>query len=267
MMEEDTQNVVEQEQVEQNEATQISFGQSENNDTQIDTDGQVDEPNTNTWTDDKRYGSHWGEDPNKMYESLRYHEKRQGEFDTQINDYKTQVSDLSQYKENYTNLENLFNHEQLGPQLMNVIESWQNNGNATAEPQQQQQQPTHDPRFDDIMNWKQDIEKRSQEIYLENLEKEQMGEVNKMAKEYNINFDEKEFKSYMKAENIPQEYWPRFFKSEALPHIVKNTANKAGESALKKASSNQSLGTGTSKIMSQGAPSSNLEADLVAALS
>jgi len=262
-MEEDTQNVVE-EQVENNEATQVTFGQSENADTHTDNEnGQVEETNS-VWTDDKRYGSHWKEDPNKMYESLRYHEKRQGEFDSQINDYKNQISDLNQYKENYNNLENLFNHEQLGPQLLNVIENWQNNGNAQAEPEQQ---PAHDPRYDELLNWKKDIEKRSEEIYLQNLETEQLNEVSKLAKEYNVSYDQKEFVDYMKSQGIPHEMWPRFFKSEALPLIVKNTANSAGERALKQAASNQDLGTGPTKVINNNAPSKDIMADLEAALS
>lgn len=72
-MAEDIQEEVTEEQVEQ-EATQISFGQGNDVDTSSDDAGQV-ESSTNSWEGDKRYEEHWAKDPNKMYESLRYHEK------------------------------------------------------------------------------------------------------------------------------------------------------------------------------------------------
>ena len=76
-MTEDIQEQDAPEQVEQ-EKTTLTFGQGQEADTQeASTDGQVDTVVTN-WNEDKRFKEHWGEDPNKMYESLRFHEKRQG---------------------------------------------------------------------------------------------------------------------------------------------------------------------------------------------
>ena len=119
-MADDTQNDVATEQV-QPEATQVTFGQGNNTDTPSDVNGQVEsESISNSWEGDKRFESHWGKDPNKMYESLRYHEKRQGEFDKQINDYKSQVEELQKYKDDYTAMEELFNNEQVGNELLGV---------------------------------------------------------------------------------------------------------------------------------------------------
>ena len=131
-MAEDIQEEVTEEQVEQ-EATQISFGQG-NEDTSNDDAGQVESSN-NSWEGDKRYEEHWAKDPNKMYESLRYHEKRQGDFDKQINDYKKQVEELSRYRDDYNAVEELFNHEQLGNELLGVINKYNN-----VEPEQAVQQ-------------------------------------------------------------------------------------------------------------------------------
>ena len=79
-MTEDIQEQDAPEQVEQ-EKTTLTFGQGQEADTQeASTDGQVDTVVTN-WNEDKRFKEHWGEDPNKMYESLRFHEKRQGDYD------------------------------------------------------------------------------------------------------------------------------------------------------------------------------------------
>ena len=94
---EDIQNTDVEEQVEES-ATTLNFGQGSENDTQEPTSEDKLNQDISNWNEDKRFKEHWGEDPNKMYETLRYHEKRQGEFDSQINDYKTQIEDLGKYK-------------------------------------------------------------------------------------------------------------------------------------------------------------------------
>lgn len=124
-MGEDIQAYVATEQV-QPEATQVTFGQGDSVDTSSNDNGQVEIESINSWEGDKRFESHWGKDPNKMYESLRYHEKRQGEFDKQINDYKSQVEELQRYKDDYSQIEELFNHEQIGSELLGVINKYSN---------------------------------------------------------------------------------------------------------------------------------------------
>ena len=72
----DIQNTDVDEQVAE-QSTTLNFGQGSEQDTQESaSEGQVNQDISN-WNDDKRFKEHWGEDPNKMYETLRYHEKRQ----------------------------------------------------------------------------------------------------------------------------------------------------------------------------------------------
>ena len=47
--------------------------------------------------------------------------------------------------------------------------------------------------------------------------------------------------------NVPREYWARFFKSEALPSILNANSQKSAETALKKSVDNQSIVSGANK--------------------
>ena len=71
---EDIQETTVPEQVEPQETT-LNFRQGQEDNTQEGVEnGQVEQEIAN-WNEDKRFKDHWSEDPNKMYETLRYHEK------------------------------------------------------------------------------------------------------------------------------------------------------------------------------------------------
>jgi septum formation topological specificity factor MinE len=239
-MAEDIQEEVTEEQVEQ-EATQISFGQG-NEDTSNDDAGQVESSN-NSWEGDKRYEEHWSKDPNKMYESLRYHEKRQGDFDKQINDYKKQVEELSRYRDDYNAVEELFNHEQLGNELLGVINKYNN-----VEPEQAvQQEDPNAQRLNELLSWKSNIEEQALNSYYKQQEDAQISEIDQLASKYNLKYDKQQFIDHMNKGNIPREYWSRYFKSEALPTILEANSALSAENALKKSANAQSLATGANK--------------------
>jgi len=240
-MAEDIQEEVTEEQVEQ-EATQISFGQGNDVDTSGDDAGQVESSN-NSWEGDKRYEEHWSKDPNKMYESLRYHEKRQGDFDKQINDYKKQVEELSRYRDDYNAVEELFNHEQLGNELLGVINKYNN-----VEPEQAvQQEDPNAQRLNELLSWKSNIEEQALNSYYKQQEDAQISEIDQLASKYNLKYDKQQFIDHMNKGNIPREYWSRYFKSEALPTILEANSALSAENALKKSANAQSLATGANK--------------------
>ena len=240
-MAEDIQEEVTEEQVEQ-EATQISFGQGNDVDTSGDDAGQVESGN-NSWEGDKRYEEHWSKDPNKMYESLRYHEKRQGDFDKQINDYKKQVEELSRYRDDYNAVEELFNHEQLGNELLGVINKYNN-----VEPEQAvQQEDPNAQRLNELLSWKSNIEEQALNSYYKQQEDAQISEIDQLASKYNLKYDKQQFIDHMNKGNIPREYWSRYFKSEALPTILEANSALSAENALKKSANAQSLATGANK--------------------
>jgi septum formation topological specificity factor MinE len=240
-MAEDIQEEVTEEQVEQ-EATQISFGQGNDVDTSGDDAGQVESSN-NSWEGDKRYEEHWAKDPNKMYESLRYHEKRQGDFDKQINDYKKQVEELSRYRDDYNAVEELFNHEQLGNELLGVINKYNN-----VEPEQAvQQEDPNAQRLNELLSWKSNIEEQALNSYYKQQEDAQISEIDQLASKYNLKYDKQQFIDHMNKGNIPREYWSRYFKSEALPTILEANSALSAENALKKSANAQSLATGANK--------------------
>lgn len=239
-MAEDIQEEVKEEQVE-NESTQINFGQG-NEDTPNDDAGQV-ESNSTTWEGDKRYEEHWSKDPNKMYESLRYHEKRQGDFDKQINDYKSQVENLQKYRDDYNAVEELFNHEQIGNELLGVVNKY---SAGEPEPKVEAKEPNNQ-QLDELMSWKTNIEKQALNNYYNQQETKQLSEIDNLAKQYNLSYDKDQFVKHMSETNVPREYWSRYFKSEALPTILNANAAISAENALKKSVSSQSIATGSNK--------------------
>jgi hypothetical protein len=235
----DIQEEVTEEQV--NNATQLTFGQG--NDTLSDDAGHVETDANNSWEGDKRYEEHWAKDPNKMYESLRYHEKRQGDFDKQINDYKKQVEELQRYRDDYNAVEELFNHEQIGGELLGVINKYNN-----VEPEQQTQAANpSDSQLNELLNWKSNIEQQALNHYYSQQEQEQFKEIDNLAKQYNLSYDKEQFVKHMNEGQIPREYWSRYFKSEALPTILNANSAISAENALKKQASAQSLATGQNK--------------------
>lgn len=236
----DIQEEVNEEQVEQ-ATTQIHFGQG-NKDTSDDNAGQV-ESESNTWEGDKRYEEHWAKDPNKMYESLRYHEKRQGDFDKQINDYKSQVEELQKYKDDYSQIEELFNHPQIGPDIENVLNKYNN-----VEPEQKVEETNSQAQqLQELLDWRSNIEKLAMDKYYKEQEQQQFKEIDELTKQYSLSYDKDKFIQQMNEGQIPREYWSRYFKSEALPTILNANTAISAQNALKKQASTQSIATGQNK--------------------
>lgn len=248
-MADDTQNDVATEQV-QPEATQVTFGQGNNADTPSDVNGQVEsESISNSWEGDKRFESHWSKDPNKMYESLRYEEKRRDEFNNQINDYKRQVEELQRYKNDYSQIEELFNHEQIGNELIGVINKY-----STGE-QEQPQTNIQDDRLNDLLSWKESIEKEAMSHYETQQQNEAFDKIDKLAEQYVINYDKEQFTNYMNKSQIPKNLWFDAFKAQAFEQVMAKHGTQAAEQALSKAQASPSVVTGRNKVaVAENAP-------------
>ena len=243
-MAEDIQADVATEQV-QPEATQVTFGQGESVDTSSNDNGQVEsESINNSWEGDKRFESHWGKDPNKMYESLRYHEKRQGDFDKQINDYKSQVEELQRYKDDYSQIEELFNHEQIGNELLGVINKYSNGEHEQVQPQTNIQ----DDRLNDLLSWKDSIEKQALSHYETQQQNEAFNKIDKLAEQYVINYDKEQFTNFMNEAQIPKHLWFDAFKAQAFEQVMAKHGTQAAEQALSKAQATPSVVTGSNKV-------------------
>ena len=250
----DIQADVAQEQV-QPDATQVTFGQGDSVDTPSDNQGQVESESINSWEGDKRFESHWAKDPNKMYESLRYHEKRQGDFDKQISDYKKQIEELEKYKNDYTAVEELFNHEQIGNELLGVI-------NKYSDGEQQQVQPQNniqDDRINDLLSWRDRIEKQAVSNYETQQQNEAFNEIDKLANQYAINYDKEQFVNFMNEKQVPKDLWFDAFKSQAFEQVLAKYGTQAAEQALSKAQATQSVITGSNKVSVGAKPSSSID--------
>ena len=242
-MAEDIQADVAPEQV-QPEATQVTFGQGENMNTSSNDNGQVESESINSWEGDKRFESHWAKDPNKMYESLRYEEKRRDEFNNQVNDYKSQVEELQRYKDDYTQIEELFNHEQIGNELLGVINKYSNGEQEQAQPQTNFQ----DDRLNDLLSWKDSIEKQALSHYETQQQNEAFNKIDKLAEQYVINYDKEQFANYMNEANIPKHLWFEAFKAQAFEQVMAKHGTQAAEKALSKAQATPSVVTGSNKV-------------------
>jgi vacuolar-type H+-ATPase subunit I/STV1 len=239
----DIQADVAQEQV-QPDATQVTFGQGDSVDTSGSENGQVEsESINNSWEGDKRFESHWGKDPNKMYESLRYHEKRQGDFDKQINDYKSQVEELQRYKDDYSQIEELFNHEQIGNELVDVINKYSN-----GEEQVRPQTNIQDDRLNDLLSWKEQIENQALSHYETQQQNEAFNKIDKLAEQYVINYDKEQFTNFMNESQIPKHLWFEAFKAQAFEQVMAKHGTQAAEQALSKAQATPSVVTGSNKV-------------------
>ena len=244
-MGEDIQADVAPEQV-QPEATQVTFGQGDSVDTSGNENGQVESESINSWEGDKRFESHWGKDPNKMYESLRYHEKRQGDFDKQINDYKSQVEELQRYKDDYTQIEELFNHEQIGNELLGVINKYSNGEQEQVQPQPQTN--IQDDRLNDLLSWKEQIENQALSHYETQQQNEAFNKIDKLAEQYVINYDKEQFANFMNEAQIPKHLWFDAFKAQAFEQVMAKHGTQAAEQALSKAQATPSVVTGSNKV-------------------
>ena len=211
---------------------------------EADSTGQVENSDLN-WEEDKRFKDHWSEDPNKMYESLKYHEKKQGDFDTQLGDYKTQVGELEKYKNDYEQLEKLFDHPELGQELLDTINKYKTPQNQE-QPQAQDSNP-YAGQINDLMQWKGQIEEQALGQYKEQQKSEQFNQIDTFAKQYNIDYNKDDFVNAMTTANVDPASWSHYFKSQAAEVALKNTANRAAENALKKKSVTSSFPSSDSK--------------------
>ena len=254
-MADDTQNDVATEQV-QPEATQVTFGQGDNTDTPSDSNGQVEsESINNSWEGDKRFESHWGKDPNKMYESLRYEEKRRDEFNDQMKDYKRQLEELQRYKDDYSQIEELFNHEQIGNELLGVINKYSNGEQEQAQPQANIQ----DDRLNDLLSWKDSIEKQALSHYETQQQNEAFNKIDKLAEQYVINYDKEQFTNFMNEAQIPKHLWFDAFKAQAFEQVMAKHGTQSAEQALSKAQATPSVVTGSNKVPVGANPPKNID--------
>ncbi len=221
------------------EKTTLTFGQGTEDTQTASEDGQV-EQSVSNWNEDKRFKEHWGEDPNKMYESLRFHEKKQGEYDKQLNEYKEQVESLNKYKDDYTSLEKLFDHPEIGNELLGVINKYQQPQQSTQQGQPQQQDQMYaqlQNQVNDFGKWKEQLTQQALQQYNQQQEQQQLNDIDQFAQQYGINYDREDFLKAAKAKNLEPQNWGDYFKAQAVDVAMKSAANRAAESALTNKSS------------------------------
>lgn len=247
----------------QAQVTQLTFGQDEG--TQDQEVGQVEGTDYGTWDSDKRYDTHWGEDPNKMYHSLRYHEKKQGDFDNQIKDYKGQVESLKEYQDNWEALQSLASHPTVGPKFSQLINEYQGIPNETQTQNQVVNNGAYDPnqqfnqhlqpiqqKLQDIESWKNDLMNQVNQYNTQEAQDQQFQAIDQMASENGFTYNKNDFMQSMQAKGIPVEHWVAQFTYEAWPQIKSNVTAQSSESALRNANATQSMAGAGDKASQSG---------------
>lgn len=247
----------------QAQVTQLTFGQDEG--TQDQEVGQVEGTDYGTWDSDKRYDTHWGEDPNKMYHSLRYHEKKQGDFDNQIKDYKGQVESLKEYQDNWEALQSLASHPTVGPKFSQLINEYQGISNESQTQEQVVNNGVYDPnqqfnqhlqpiqqKLQDIESWKNDLMNQVNQYNTQEAQDQQFQAIDEVASKHGLKYDKNSFVNEMQAKGIPVEYWSAHFSSVAMPQVLANVSAQSSESALRNANATQSMAGAGDKAAPSG---------------
>lgn len=248
---------------EQAPVTQLQFGQDEG--TQDQEVGQVEGTDYGTWDSDKRYNTHWGEDPNKMYHSLRYHEKKQGDYQNQINDYKSQNESLKEYEQNWKAIQEMANDPTIGPKFSQIINEYQgipnesqtqnqvvNNGVYNPNQQFNQYLQPIQQKLHDIELWKNDLMNHVNQQNAQQVKDQQFQAIDQVASQYGLQYDKNSFVNEMQAKGIPVEHWSAHFNSVAMPQVLANVSAQASESALNNANATQSMAGAGDKVAPSG---------------
>lgn len=117
---------------EQAEPTTLQFGQGQEEGTLSNEEGQVEE--VSGWESDKRFSSHWNESPDKMYETLKYNEKRHGEYDKQVKELNANLESYKQKASDFDTLNTFL--EQNGEVQNTILNALEQSKNGTARQQQ-----------------------------------------------------------------------------------------------------------------------------------
>jgi hypothetical protein len=199
--------------------------------------GQVDQViDQEGWQTDKRFKEHWGEDPNKMYDTLRHLEKRQSEFDTA----QSQVKELQEYQ---NTVKGLLDHPELGPALTQVIEDFENNQlkakYGEMSPEQLEMVKAQDQRLSELEEKYQSHEQEQKFNAIKEEAETQLSNVNALAKEYGIELDEGQFLTYCQENNVPVTMMQAAFLEHALPILKDKFQIKGEENARKNIAAGQ----------------------------
>ena len=238
---------------EQAEPTTLQFGQGQEQSTLPNEEGQVEE--LSGWQSDKRFSTHWNESPDKMYETLRYNEKKHGEYQKQLKELNTNLESYKQKASDFDTLNAFL--EQNGEVQNTILNALEQAKNGTARQQQvsHNQLPNEYAQILEEVNrlkgWKSSVEDIAEKQYMDIQQKETFQTIDDFAEKFNIQYDKANFIDAMDKNGIPVEHWLHFFKSQASDVALKNAQNSAAEKAYQNKSITGSIPQG--KSMTSGA--------------
>tara|TARA_R110000751_G_scaffold303760_1_gene418686 strand:- start:1610 stop:2404 length:795 start_codon:yes stop_codon:yes gene_type:complete len=253
---------------EQAEPTTLQFGQGQEEGTLSNEQGQVEE--VSGWESDKRFSSHWNESPDKMYETLKYNEKRHGEYDKQVKELNTNLESYKQKASDFDTLNTFL--EQNGEVQNTILNALEQSKNGTARQQQvgQNQLPNEYAEMLEEVNslkgWKSSVEDIAEKQYMDSQQKETFQTIDDFAGKFNIQYDKSNFMEAMDKNSVPVEHWLHFFKSQASDVALKNAQNSAAEKAYHNKSITGSMPQGKTMTGSTGSTGMTLRQKLESVL-
>ena len=233
------------------------------------------------WTQDKRYGSMWKQDPNQLYNSYKSIEKEHTPIKQTISKYGYKDPDsLSKALEEYKTLsdpnneKNVFyntmnalaNHEKYSDRFTKFFGELQKEMMIESLPPEYRQLPEaiqaeHLKNQQVIQSMqaqlKQIEDDKQAVIQKEQFEKQvaeiqgtmetQVGDIVKYVEKNNLDVDISEFLARMDEEEVPAKLWFRYFKSEAHESILEKVKKQEAHNVLSNSRFNNKASIGSSQ--------------------
>ena len=217
-------------------------------DTQQSTDGQVEitnneqggETQENTQqeynlSDDSRVGTYWkGEDgnvdPNKMYDHIKFVEKKQGTYDKLQTDYKSLEEKNVELQSVYDEVNTILNDPQSGPMLKNTLQEIENakarSKYGELSDAELSYRTQHDDKLDNTQREITELRNQIRDREHTDIAKSQIGEIETMAKEYGVDPNVSGFLDYVKQHQVPVNLFKAVWKDLASEKIYESVGNK-----------------------------------------
>jgi len=197
------------------------------------------------WEADKRFKEHWSEDPNKMYDSLKHLEKRQSEFQDQSENF-TKLQDYQK------NVQDILNHNVLGPQINKVIQDFENQQLKT-----QYGENLSEDQLDHIRQQSQRLEELESKVNSQEEQKNidafkaqaetSLTEIDALAKKNGIEYKREEFLNYCTQNEVPVALMKAVFLEHANEKMLERAMNNGEQNAFNNIKSNNAGNLGASQ--------------------
>lgn len=195
------------------------------------------------WTKDKRFEKNWSKDPNKLYSSYRSLEKEYPQLKQKYIDIEKKWNEFetSDDKKVVEFIKYVYNHPQLKTSVEESFKKW--NDSLVQEKYGKELPENVVSQLRKIDELEAREKEREEQMMISELTTQYstaLSEVEKIAKEYSVEYTEKEFKKYLKENEIEPKYVKAAFLESVWPHLSKQTKINAQRDVVSNIRKNQS---------------------------